>query len=113
MKFYHKIYIALACAVLLLWPVWEFGKVFFDWQYNNPVEYFRVREELKTHMEEKHPNQKYYIANSDYVGYMNGYEFLISIPEEPETIHEMVFFRRGYGFRCWIPEHDCAYPFKD
>ena len=52
MKFSHKIYIALACTVLLLWPVWEFGKVFFDWQYNNPVAYMQTRNEVTSHLKE-------------------------------------------------------------
>ena len=113
MKLSHKIYIALACTVLLLWPVWEFGKVFFDWQYNNPVEYFRVREEVKTHMEELHPNENYLIAKMKYYNHRNGYSVMIRIIDEPDTLNEMVFFRRGQVFRCWVQEHWCEYPFKD
>lgn len=118
MKLSHKIYVLLACVVLLLWPVWEFGKVFFDWEYNNPVEYFRVREEVKAHMEEKHPNQKYYIIGTDYHGYMNGYEFAISIPEDELSFNVELFYRSGGILHCCHPNHRynfavSPYPLED
>ena len=118
MKFSHKIYIALACTVLLLWPVWEFGKVFLDWQYNNPVEYHRVREEVKTHMEEKHPDIRYLIRRVDYVDYMNGYIFFIRTLDDDLSFNVELFYRSGGILHCCHPNHSynfavSPYPLED
>ena len=111
MKLSHKIYAILACTLLIGWPVWEFGKFFFDWQYRTPKEYFRVRSEVHAHMKELHPDEDYLIAQMKYYNHMDGYRVTIRMVDDPDIIKEMEFFRRGYGFHCWEQDHWREYPF--
>ena len=103
MKLSHKIYVLLACTVLLLWPVWEFGKVFFDWEYNNPVAYMQIRNEVTAHLKECHTDC--FVAKMDYVSHRDGYVAMISHKTDKDFSFQIEFFATDPGMNC---EHfDC------
>ena len=99
MKTSHKIFVLLACALLIGWPVWEFGKFLFDWQYNNPSEYLRVRSEATEHLQERHPDC--FVAQLDYVSHRNGYIAIISDKTDKNASFQIEFFE---------PQLDCQHP---
>ena len=112
MKKSHKIYVILACILLIGWPVWEFGKFIFDWQYHNPIAYMNTRSEASAHLKDAHPDC--FVAYLDYVSHRNGYAATISHKTDKDFSFQIEFFEGKLDCQdpnCWptIEKADLRY----